>query len=129
MSGIELTLRIFLTLHFIGLASLLGGFLTQMKAMKTGGSITPAIFHGAWTLLITGFALTGLVYAQKAETGEAPIGWVLGVKFAILVSIFVLAYANNKKDKLATWVLPTIGLLTVASIAIATISGVVAATA
>ena len=128
MSGIELTLRIFLTLHFIGLASLLGGFLTQMKAMKTGGAITPAIFHGAWTLLITGFGLTGLVYAQKAETGEAPIGWVLGVKFAILVAIFVLAYANHKKEKLAKWVLPTIGVLTVASIAIATISGVVAAT-
>ena len=128
MSGIELALRITLTLHFIGLASLLGGFLTQMKAMKTGGSITPAIFHGAWTLLITGFGLTGLVYAQKAETGEAPIGWVLGLKFFIIVAIFVLAYTFNKKDKLPTWVLPSIGLLSVAAIAIATISGVVAAT-
>ena len=129
MSGIELALRITLTLHFIGMASLLGGFLTQMKSMKTGGTITPAIFHGAWTLLITGFALTGLVYAQKAETGEIPIGWVLGLKFAIIVAIFVLAYANNKKDKIATWVLPTIGLLSVAAIAVATISGVVAASA
>ena len=128
MSGIELTLRIFLTLHFIGLASLLGGFLTQMKAMKTGGAITPAIFHGAWTLLITGFGLTGLVYAQKAETGEAPISWVLATKFVLLVAIFVLAFAFNKKDKLPTWVLPSIGVLTVATIAIATISGVVAAT-
>jgi hypothetical protein len=129
MSGIELALRITLTLHFIGMASLLGGFLTQMKSMKTGGTITPAIFHGAWTLLITGFGLTGLVYAQKAETGEIPIGWVLGLKFAIIVAIFVLAYANNNKDKIATWVLPTIGLLSVAAIAIATISGVVAASA
>jgi len=129
MSGIELALRITLTLHFIGMASLLGGFLTQMKSMKTGGTITPAIFHGAWTLLITGFGLTGLVYAQKAETGEIPIGWVLGLKFAIIVAIFVLAYANNKKDKIATWVLPTIGLLSVAAIAVATISGVVAASA
>jgi len=128
MSGIELATRITLTLHFIGMASLLGGFLTQMKSMKTGGTITPAIFHGAWTLLITGFGLTGLVYAQKAETGEIPIGWVLGVKFAIVVAIFVLAYANNNKAKIATWVLPSIGLLSVAAIAIATISGVVAAT-
>lgn len=129
MSGIELALRITLTLHFIGLASLLGGFLTQMKAMKTGGSITPAIFHGAWTLLITGFGLTGLVYAQKAETGEAPIDWVLGVKGLIIAAIFTLAYMFNKKEKLPTWVLPTIGLLSVAAIAVATISGVVAASA
>jgi uncharacterized membrane protein (DUF485 family) len=125
MSGIELAIRITLVLHFIGLASLLGGFLTQMKAIKTGGSITPAIFHGAWTLLVTGFALTGLVYAQKAETGEVPISWVLGLKVLVIAAIFALAYMFNKKETLPKWVLPTIGLLTILNIAVATISGMV----
>ena len=120
MSDIELAIRITLTLHFIGLASLLGGFLTQMKSIKTGGSITPAIFHGAWTLLVTGFALTGLVYATKTEK---PISWTLAVKGIAIAGIFTLAYMYNKKDKLPTWVLPVIGLLTTVNIAVATISG------
>lgn len=121
MSTIELIIRITLVLHFIGLASLLGGFLTQMKSLKTGGSITPAIFHGAWTLLVTGFALVGLVYAN----GEKPLDWALGVKGLAITGIFTLAYMFNKKDKIPTWVLPVIGLLTVVNIAVATISGMV----
>ncbi len=121
MDGIELAIRITLVLHFIGLASLLGGFLTQMKSIKTGGSITPAIFHGAWTLLVTGFALTGLAYAKN----EKPLSWALAVKGIAIAGIFTLAYMYNKKDKLPTWVLPTIGLLTTINIAVATISGMV----
>ncbi|MEO0024184.1 MAG: hypothetical protein RL196_625 [Actinomycetota bacterium] len=121
MDGIELAIRITLVLHFIGLASLLGGFLTQMKSIKTGGSITPAIFHGAWTLLVTGFALTGMVYANK----EKPLSWALAVKGVAIAGIFTLAYMYNKKDKLPTWVLPTIGLLTTINIAVATISGMI----
>ena len=121
MSGFELAIRITLTLHFIGLASLLGGFLTQMKSIKTGGSITPAIFHGAWTLLVTGFALVGLVYANK----EKPLNWALAVKGVAIAGIFTLAYMYNKKDKLPTWVLPVIGTLTTINIAVATISGMI----
>ena len=122
MSTIELIIRITLVLHFIGLASLLGGFLTQMKSIKTGGTITPAIFHGAWTLLVTGFALVGLVYANH----EKPLDWALGVKGLAIAGIFTLAYMFNKNDKLPTWVLPVIGLLTVVNIAVATISGMIA---
>jgi hypothetical protein len=124
MTGTEIALRIVLVLHFIGLASLLGGFLTQMKQLKTGGSITPAIFHGAWTLLITGFGLVGLVFANH----EKPIDWALGAKTLIITAIFSLAYAFNKKETLPKWVLPTIGVLTIAAIAIATISGMIVET-
>jgi hypothetical protein len=121
MDGIELATRITLVLHFIGLASLLGGFLTQMKQIKTGGTITPAIFHGAWTLLVTGFALIGLVYAHK----EKPLSWALAVKGVAIAGIFTLAYMYNKKEKLPTWVLPVIGTLTTINIAVATISGMI----
>jgi hypothetical protein len=69
----ELTIKIVLILHFIGIASLLGGFLTQMSAMKTGLKVVPAILHGSWLLLITGFALTGLAYADTLRASRVPV--------------------------------------------------------
>jgi len=49
----QLLSGILVILHLIGVASLLGGFLGQMKDLKTGGSIVPGMLHGAWLLLIT----------------------------------------------------------------------------
>ncbi|MEL0291776.1 MAG: hypothetical protein VW942_05365, partial [Aquiluna sp.] len=57
----ELVRNSLLVLHFVGLASLLGGFLTQIKAMSAGtASIIPAMVHGAWTAFITGLLLVGV---------------------------------------------------------------------
>ncbi len=54
MELIELTRNSLLVLHFIGLASLLGGFLTQMRAMGAGtAKIVAAMVHGAWTAFAT----------------------------------------------------------------------------
>lgn len=117
----ELLIRITLVLHFIGLASLLGGFLTQMKSLKDGAPITAAVFHGAWTLFITGFILTGLVYANHEE----PNSIVIGIKSMIITAIFFLAYGYKKSGQTPKWVMPTIGLLTIANIAIAVIAGVI----
>ncbi len=121
MNPIELTLRIFLVLHLIGLASLLGGFLTQMSAMKTGLKVVPAILHGSWLLFITGFVMTGLVYANKEE----PNSIVIGLKSVIITAIFFLAYSYKKREVTPKWVVPTIALLTITSIALAVIVGVV----
>ena len=41
MTAVELATRILVVLHLIGLSSLLGGFLTQMKDLKTGGRYLP----------------------------------------------------------------------------------------
>ena len=120
----ELTFKIVLVLHFIGIASLLGGFLTQMSAMKTGLRVVPAILHGSWLLLITGFALTGLAYADTASE-EQPNGMVIGIKSMVITAIFFIAYFYNKKgDATPKWAVPTIGLLTIVNISIAVIVGV-----
>lgn len=114
----DIARHIVLALHIIGIASLLGGMLVQMKSMKTGTTtIAPAIMHGAWTMLVTGIALVGLVYAG----GDSPNNTKLGVKAAILIAIFVIAFMNKKKEKLASWVLPTLMMLAMANIFIATI--------
>lgn len=114
----EIVSHIVVALHIIGIASLLGGMLVQMKSMKTGTTkIVPAIMHGAWTMLVTGLALVGLVYAN----GGSPNNTKIGIKLAVLIAIVVIALMNKKKEKLASWVLPTLMVLTVANIFIATV--------
>lgn len=114
----EILKNVILAVHFIGIASLLGGMLVQMKSMKTGETkIVPAIMHGAWTMLVTGIILVGMLYA----TGSAPNNVKITVKLLILVAIVVIALINRKKEKLAGWVLPSLMVLTVANIFIATV--------
>lgn len=116
--AMEIIKNVVLALHIIGIASLLGGMLTQMKAMKTKTTkIVPAIFHGAWTMLATGLILVGMVYA----TGGSPDNVKIGIKTLILIAIFVICFANKRKEQLATWVLPTLMVLTTANIVIATV--------
>jgi len=121
----ELAQNIVLILHLIGLASLLGGFLTQMKDLKNGGRIVPAMLHGAWLLLITGFALVGMVQAGGTENVN---NFALAVKAVIITAIFFLAYGFSKKD-LSTrkWVVPVIGLLTIINICVAVLGPIVQA--
>ena len=69
-------------LHIIGIASLLGGFLTQMKAMGAGTArFVPAMLHGALTMLVTGIVLVGLNQAddqtreQRQDRHQAGCCW------------------------------------------------------
>lgn len=108
---------ILLTLHFIGLASLLGGFLVQVKAIIAGkGQVVPAMFHGALTQLVTGLLLVGVV--QVNEPGEINNAKI-AVKLVVLIVITVLVIMHRKKPVAPSWVLWAIGGLTVANVAIA----------
>ncbi|MBK3591715.1 hypothetical protein JHN60_05295, partial [Streptomyces sp. MBT51] len=62
-------IHVVVALHIIGIAALLGGFLTQMKAMGAGTArFVPAMLHGALTMLVTGVALVGLNQADEGDT-------------------------------------------------------------
>lgn len=114
----EILKNVILAFHIIGIASLLGGMLVQMKSMKTGETkIVPAIMHGAWTMLVTGLLLVGLTYAAGGE----PNNMKIGVKTVVLIAIFVIAFMNKNKAKLASWVLPSLMLLTIVNIFLATV--------
>ncbi|MEN9608403.1 MAG: hypothetical protein RLZZ06_334, partial [Actinomycetota bacterium] len=58
---------IMLILHLIGVGALLSGFFYQMKDMKTGMKVNAGILHGAWLMLVTGFAMLGLIYSDTAR--------------------------------------------------------------
>ena len=112
----DVLLHIFVGLHIIGIASLLGGFLTQMKAMGAGTArFVPAMLHGALTMLVTGVILVGLNQAQDYSVDNIKIG----VKLALLVVILGLVYVKRDEEKVDKGVFGLVGLLTVANIFIA----------
>ncbi|WP_101650576.1 hypothetical protein [Brevibacterium ihuae] len=112
----EILKNVILVLHFIGIASLLGGVIMQSRAMREAQArIVAPIMHGAWTMLITGVLLVGLQYPIGNEVNNTKIT----VKLLVLLAIIIIALINRKREALASWVLPTIGALTVINIAIA----------
>ncbi|MQY16338.1 hypothetical protein SRB5_65360 [Streptomyces sp. RB5] len=114
----DVLIDVFVGLHIIGIASLLGGFLTQMKAMGAGNArMVPAMLHGALTMLVTGLVLVGVHESQDDHVNNVKIG----VKLAILVVILVLVYVKRDEEKVSKGVFGAVGLLTVANIFIATL--------
>ncbi|WP_148590824.1 hypothetical protein [Streptomyces sp. WAC01526] len=112
----DVVTNIFVGLHIIGIASLLGGFLTQMKAMSAGTArFVPAMLHGALTMLVTGIVLVGLNQAQDHPLNNIK----LGIKMAVLVVILALVYVKRDDERVDKPLFAAVGGLTVANIFIA----------
>ncbi|MFD8000269.1 hypothetical protein, partial [Streptomyces mirabilis] len=81
----DVLIHLFVGLHIIGIASLLGGFLTQMKAMGQGTArFVPAMLHGALTMLVTGVALGGRKQGRDHYGNTLKIGGYLARVFVLL---------------------------------------------
>lgn len=104
-----------LVLHFVGLASLLGGFLVQMKPKEK--VVNAAMFHGAMTQLVTGLALVGLAEAQSYDVDHLKIG----IKLVLLIVITALVLVYRKRETVPTGVWGAIGGLTLAEIVVAVV--------
>ncbi|GAA2255361.1 MULTISPECIES: hypothetical protein [Streptomyces] len=112
----DVLIHLFVGLHIIGIASLLGGFLTQMKAMGAGTArFVPAMLHGALTMLVTGVVLVGLNQAQDYSVDNIKIG----VKLALLIVILGLVYVKRDDEKVEKGLFGLVGLLTVTNVFIA----------
>lgn len=118
----QLTLNAFVVLHFVGLASLLGGFLVQIKSLKAGeGKIVTAMIHGAWTMLITGLALVGIhewISALDPAAGAID-NLKVAVKSIVLTLILVLVLRYRKKQKVKSSILALVGALTFLNVVLA----------
>jgi hypothetical protein len=112
----DVLIHVFVALHIIGIASLLGGFLTQMKAMSDGTArFSPAMLHGALTMLVTGAILVGLNQADDQNVNNVKIG----VKLALLIVILGLVYVKRDEEKVEKGLFGAVGGLTTANIFIA----------
>ncbi|HET6358245.1 hypothetical protein [Streptomyces sp.] len=114
----DVLINVFVALHIIGIAALLGGFLTQMKAMGAGTArFSPAMLHGALTMLVTGVVLVGLNQADDQPVNNLKIG----IKLALLVVILGLVYVKRDEEKVDKALFGAVGGLTIANIFIATL--------
>lgn len=112
----DILIGIVLILHFVGLASLLGGVLVQIKDVIAGkGRIIAAMIHGALTQLVTGVLLVGFLQMSGGDVNNTKIA----VKLAVVIVITVLVFVYRRKQPLASWVVWLVGALTLANIAIA----------
>ncbi|MFJ8694594.1 hypothetical protein [Streptomyces roseolilacinus] len=111
-------INVFVALHVIGIAALLGGFLTQAKAMGAGTArMVPAMLHGALTMLVTGMVLVGLNQAEGATVDHVKIG----VKLALLVVVLGLVYVKRDDERAGKGPFAAVGALTAANVFIATL--------
>ncbi|MFJ5813632.1 hypothetical protein ACIQGT_06870 [Streptomyces sp. NPDC093108] len=114
----DVLIHALVALHIIGIASLLGGFLTQMKAMGAGTArFVPAMLHGALAMLVTGVALVGLNEADGNHVNNIKIG----VKLLVLVVVLALVYIKRDDEKADKGAFAAVGGLTVLNIFIATL--------
>ncbi|MEV5884048.1 hypothetical protein AB0L74_15190 [Streptomyces sp. NPDC052020] len=112
----DVLIHLFVGLHIIGIAALLGGFLTQMKPMGQGTArFGPAMLHGALTMLVTGVILVGLNQADDQPVDNIKIG----VKLALLIVILGLVYVKRDEEKADKGLFGLVGLLTMANVFIA----------
>ncbi|MFC7307422.1 hypothetical protein ACFQVC_24740 [Streptomyces monticola] len=114
----DVLINVFVALHIVGIASLLGGFLTQVKAMGDGTArFTPPMLHGALTMLITGVALVGLNQAD----GQTVDNIKIGVKLAVLIVVLALVYVKRDEERVDKGMFIAVGALTTVNIFIATL--------
>jgi hypothetical protein len=117
---VSLVHNLLVILHFLGLASLIGGFLVQISSSPR--VVNNAMLHGALTQLVTGVLLVGLSYPLHdgdPEEWALPDNAKIGVKFVILLVVLGLILANRKKESISTAVWGLIGGLAIANVVIA----------
>lgn len=101
--------------HFLGLASLIGGWLVQMRT-RGERFINPAMLHGALTQLFTGVIIVGL--GESVLDREYDLAKI-SVKLAVTAVVLLLVWVNRRKDVIPDGLYYLIGGLSIANVAIA----------
>ena len=115
--------EIFLVLHLIAFATILGGVIAEAKNFKTGAKVNPGILHGSWLALLTGLVLAGLLPVVSPD--EHINGVALSIKGLALTGIFFIGYTFQKKDSTPKWVVPAIGALALVAVTTAVVGPIV----
>jgi len=85
-----------LTLHFLGMAMLVGGFLAQMSSKPR--LVTQWMRDGALTQLLTGLILAGMS-GSKVGTDESFSPAAVGTKLLITLVVTVIVLVGMRKEE------------------------------
>jgi hypothetical protein len=107
--------NLFLVLHLLGLAAVIGSFLVQMRWPVK--KVEKGMLHGALTSLLTGLVLVGLV-EMRTDVG-ADFHAKIGVKLLLTLVITVLLWRRRKAESISTAEWGAIGGLAVLNVVIA----------
>lgn len=106
---------IFLAIHLLGMATIVGTFVVQMRAKS--GFRTGLLLGGAITQLVSGIVLWALVQGQS-WFDEAKYGTHAGVALIILIAAIVAVVVQRRGGRAQPW-FHTAGGLAVINVLIA----------
>jgi len=117
LPAVDFIYKLVVVLHFLGLASLVGGWLVQLRA-RAQRYVNPAMLHGVLTLLLTGVILVGL--AEGVESLERDVDNAkIAVKLGVALVVAVLAWFNRRRQVIPDGLFFVIGGLAIANIVVA----------
>jgi hypothetical protein len=115
---VEIVRDVLLFGHLLGMASLLGGAIVQMRGRDR--VVNPAMFHGALAQVISGVLLVANSYALDAGDEGADLDNAkIGVKALVAVVVLVLCWQHRKRATVSEAVFFAIFGLTLLNVAVA----------
>lgn len=89
----EILRLILVVLHLLGMAIIVGGYFSSMKAPR----VLPGMLHGAYLQLVTGLLLT--VIAEFNAGDESVNHMKIGIKVILGIAVAVFAFIGRRKEK------------------------------
>ncbi|MCK9792487.1 hypothetical protein M1843_01840 [Isoptericola sp. 4D.3] len=119
----EFLYNVFVALHFVGWAIVLGGYIASIKSP----GLYRGVFHGAATALVAGVLMVGTAEMADLWADGGPSMAKIGVKLGIALVIAVLAFlakrqgakGDNGTGAVAPGLKHSIGALTLVNILVA----------
>lgn len=119
----EFLYHVFVALHFVGWAIVLGGYIASIKSP----GLYRGVFHGALTALVAGVLMVGIAEMSGMWDTDGPSMAKIGVKLVIALIIAVLAFVakrqgskgDNGTGAVAPGLKHSIGALTLVNILVA----------
>ena len=111
--------NIFLVLHFIGLAGLLGGLLAQIPNKPK--QLQKLVMHSAWLMFIAGLVMVGINQMMHSDDPTVAVldHITVAIKSTVILLILAVGYLNIKKSVLSNKVWAIMSALALFNVVIA----------
>ncbi|MCB2413855.1 hypothetical protein LGT39_13470 [Demequina sp. TTPB684] len=84
---------VFVILHLVGMAAIVGGALEQWRVGERG--ITAVMVWGARAQIVTGVFLAGMAFG---DDDESPNHWKIAVKFLIALGVAGMCETGSRRE-------------------------------